>query len=85
MRSGTKHETRTALTCVQEEVILQVRLLGEASGADVTLERPGPVVDVHVRLEITRRREGLGAEAAFVWFVLYGAKEEWEEREKKTT
>lgn len=63
---------------MQEEVILQVRLFGEASGADVALEGPRTVVDVHVRLEITGRREGLGAEAALVRFVLF---EGWGERE----
>lgn len=55
---------------MQEEVILQVRLLGEAARTDVTLEGPRAVVDVHVRLEVARRRERLGAEAALVGFVL---------------
>ena len=60
------------LTGVQEEMVLEIGLLGEATVADVTLERPGPVVDVGMRFQVARRREGLGAEAAFVRFILDG-------------
>ncbi len=33
---------------VQQKVILQVRLLGEASVTDIALEWPRPIVHVHV-------------------------------------
>lgn len=35
-------------TCVQEEVVLEIGVFTESSVADVTLEGPGAVVDVHV-------------------------------------
>jgi propanediol dehydratase small subunit len=45
------------LTGVEEEMILEVRLLAEASRADVTLERPRSAVHVHVRAQIAGRWE----------------------------
>lgn len=58
------------LTGVEEEMILKVRLLAEASRADLTLKRPRSAVNVHVRAEIAGCRERLGAETAFVWLFL---------------
>jgi hypothetical protein len=57
-------------TGMQEQMILQVRMFGEPSRAYVTLVGPGTAVHVHVRLEVPRRRERLGAEAAFVGLFL---------------
>jgi hypothetical protein len=37
------------LTCVQKQVILQVGVLTEPPVADVALEWPGPIVNIHVR------------------------------------
>jgi hypothetical protein len=45
------------LTGVEEEMILEVGLLAEASRADLTLEGPRSVVDVHVRAQIAGRWE----------------------------
>ena len=56
---------------MQQHVVLEVGLLAEAPVADVTLEWPRAVVYIHVALEITGRREGLGAEAALVGLLLY--------------
>lgn len=42
---------------MQEEVVLEIGLLGEATMADVTLEGPVPVVDVGVCLQISRGGE----------------------------
>lgn len=44
---------------MQEEVVLEVGVFAEASVAYVTLEGPGPVVYIHVGLEISGGREGL--------------------------
>lgn len=63
------------LTSVQEEVILEVGLLGESSGTDVTFEGPRAAVDIHVRLEITGSGERLGAEATFVRLFLRSGRE----------
>ena len=61
---------RSRLTCMEEQVVLEVGVLAEAAVADVTFERPRTAVDVHVRLEIPRRRERLGAQRTLVWFIL---------------
>ena len=58
------------LTCVQEQVILEVGVLAEPSVADVALEGPGPIVNIHVRFEVPRRRERLGAQTTFVGLLL---------------
>ncbi len=55
---------------VQQQMVLEVRLLREAAVADVALVGPRPVVDVHVRLEIPRRRERLGAQRTLVRLLL---------------
>ena len=54
------------LTSMEEEMVLEVRHLAETSVANVTPVRPRPVVDVHVRFEVTGRREGLLAQLALV-------------------
>lgn len=51
-------------------MVLQIRVLAESPVADVTLERPRPVVHVHVRFEVAGRRERLGAQRALVRFLL---------------
>lgn len=51
---------------MQEEVVLEVGVFAEASVADVTLEGPGAVVDVHVGLEISGGWERLRAQTALV-------------------
>ena len=51
---------------MQEQVVLEVGLLGEATAADMTLEGPRAVVDIHVAFQVTRGRERLGAELALV-------------------
>ena len=43
-------------------MILQVGLLAEAPGADGASVGPGAGVHVHVRLKVTRRGKGLGAQ-----------------------
>jgi len=58
------------LTCVQEQVILEVGVLAEPSVADVALEGPGPIVDIHVRFEVPGCRERLGAQATFMRLLL---------------
>jgi len=55
---------------VQQQVVLQVRLLAEAAVADVTAVGPGAAVDVHMRAEIAGRRERLGALRALVRLLL---------------
>lgn len=57
-------------------MILQVRVLAEPPVADVALEGPGTIVDIHVRLEISRSRERFRAERALVRLLL-------EKKEKK--
>lgn len=69
-KAGAGPVCACSLVHVQKRVIAQVRLLREAAIADVALERPGAVVDVHVALEIARRRERLRAEGALVWLLL---------------
>lgn len=56
-------------------MVLQVRVLGEAARADVTLERPRAAVHVHVRFEVAGRRERFRAQAAFVRFFLSNDKD----------
>ena len=51
-------------------MILQVGVFAESSVADVAFEGPGPIVDIHVRLEVSGCRERLGAQSAFVWLLL---------------
>ena len=55
---------------MQKQVVLEVGLLGEATAADMTLERPRAVVDVHVALQVARCREGLGAQLTLVRLLL---------------
>lgn len=58
------------LTCVQEQVILKVGMLAEPSVAYVTLEWPGPIVNIHVRFEVPGCRERLGAQSTFMRLLL---------------
>lgn len=58
------------LTGVQKQVVLQIGVLAEPSRADVAFVRPRSAVDVHVGLEISGSWERLGAETAFVRFLL---------------
>ena len=51
-------------------MILEVGVFAEAAAADVALERPRSAVHVHVRLEVARSRERLGAKCALVRFLL---------------
>lgn len=51
-------------------MILEICWLTEASFANVTLVRPGAVVNIHVRLEIAGCREGFGAQMALVRLLL---------------
>ncbi len=58
------------LTCVQEEVVLQVGDLAEPPVANRASVRPRPVVDVHVGLEVARGGERLLAQLALVGLLL---------------
>lgn len=51
-------------------MILQVSVFAEASAADVTLEGPGTVVHVHMRLEVSRGWERLCTQCTFVRLLL---------------
>jgi hypothetical protein len=51
-------------------VILEVGVLAEPSVADVALEGPGPIVNIHVRFEVPGCRERLGAQATFMGLLL---------------
>lgn len=51
-------------------MIFQIGVFAEPSVTDVTLERPRPVVHVHVRFQVAGRRERFGAQCAFVRFFL---------------
>ena len=61
----------SGLTGVEEQVVLEVGVFAETATAHVAFERPRPAVDVHVRFQITRRRERLGAEGALVRLLLF--------------
>lgn len=54
------------VTCVEEQVVLEVGQLGEAARTDVALEGPGARVDELVRLEVSGGGERLGAKTALV-------------------
>ena len=53
-------------SCVREQMILQVGLLGETLGALAASKWPCALMDVRVTTEIARRGEGLIAIGAFV-------------------
>ena len=55
---------------VKEQVVLEVCDFAEASAAYCAAVRPGAVVNVLVRLEVTWRRETLSAQFTLVWFFL---------------
>lgn len=55
---------------MQKQVILQVGVLAKPSIADVAFEGPRPIVNVHVRFEVPRCGERLGAQSAFVGLLL---------------
>lgn len=59
------------LTGVEEQVVLEVGVFAETARADVTLERPRAAVHVHVRFQISRRRERLGTQGALVRLLLF--------------
>lgn len=63
-------EVLAVLTCVQEQVILEVGVFAEPSVTDVALEGPGPIVNIHVRFEVPGCRERLGAQATFMRLLL---------------
>lgn len=63
-------EVLALLTCVQKQVILEVGVLAEPSVADMALEGPGPIVNIHVRFEVPGCRERLGAQATFMRLLL---------------
>lgn len=58
------------LTRMKQNVVFQVRLLAESPVANLALEGPGPVMDVHVTAKITRCWEGLGAQGTFMGLLL---------------
>lgn len=45
-------------------------MLAESPVANLALEGPGPVMDVHVAAKITRCWEGLGAQGTFMGLLL---------------
>ena len=51
-------------------MVLEVGVLTEAPVTHVTLIRPRPIVNVHVRLEVAWCRERLGTQGALVGLVL---------------
>ena len=55
---------------MQEEVVLEVGVLGEPSGTYVALEGPRAGVHVHVGAQVAGGRERLAAQVAFVGLVL---------------
>lgn len=55
---------------MKQNVVFQVRLLAESPVANLALEGPGPVMDVHVAAKITRCWEGLGAQGTFMGLLL---------------
>lgn len=42
---------------MEEQVVLQIGLFAEPSLTDLTVERPTAVVHVHVRFQVSGRRE----------------------------
>lgn len=58
------------LTRMKQNVVFQVRLLAESPVANLALEGPGPVMNVHVAAKITRCWEGLGAQGTFMGLLL---------------
>lgn len=56
---------------MKKEVITQISLLAESSVADVTMERPTAIVNVHVRLEVSGSRERFVACRALVRLLLH--------------
>jgi hypothetical protein len=51
-------------------MILEVGVLAESPIADVAFKGPRTVVNIHVRFEVPRCRERLGAQSAFVRLLL---------------
>lgn len=58
------------VSCMQEEMVLEIGLLAEAPVANMTLKWPGAAVNVHVALEVTGRWERFGAQRALVRLLL---------------
>jgi hypothetical protein len=67
--SGYKN-TNVFLTCVQEQVVLEIGVFAETPVADMALEGPGPIVDVHMRFEVSWCRERLGAQTTLMGLFL---------------
>lgn len=61
-------------------MVLEVGVFAETARADVTLERPRAAVHVHVRFQISRRRERLGTQGALVRLLLFTRKKKKKER-----
>lgn len=61
---------------MKQNVIFQVRLLAESPVANLALEGPGPIMDVHVAAKITRCWEGLGTQGTFMGLLLMIIKSE---------
>ena len=51
-------------------MVFEIGDFAESPVADVAAVGPGPVVDVHVGLEVAGRRETLLAQLALMWLVL---------------
>ncbi len=64
-------------------MVLEVGVFAETAGADVTLERPRAAVHVHVRFQISRRRERLGTQGALVRLLLYERRKKKMKEEKR--
>lgn len=64
------------LTRMKQNVVFQVRLLAESPVANLALEGPGPIMDVHVAAKITRCWEGLGTQGTFMGLLLMIIKSE---------
>ena len=52
-------------------MVLEVGVLAETARTDVALERPRAAMYVHVRFQVSRRRERLGTQSALVRFLLF--------------
>lgn len=59
------------LTGVQEEMIFEICMFGEASRANATFEGPWTRMYVHMRFEIAWCWEGFRAKWTLVWFFLF--------------
>ena len=65
-------------------MVLEVGVFAETATAHVAFERPRPAVDVHVRFQVARRRERLGAEGALVRLLLLHHQQQQQHKKKKS-